>query len=237
VKRIQPFGAAHHPVGRRIRWLGVVLTLCFVVVLVQLVNVQYVKAPALRASAENPRNAAATADNRRGNIYASDGTLLAESVRISGGSYDYTREYPGGSLYSQVVGFDSTYEGTAGVENEYDGDLSAHQQPASTFPQALGLDKAPILGVWEQQTDALLPLEPEASTALIERLFAHLYRPEHVYAHDWEVDDLVIWDNHAVQHSRSEVGAEKPRTLRRVSIGEKQDLSIFAQRVKEPAQY
>jgi taurine dioxygenase len=94
----------------------------------------------------------------------------------------------------------------------------------------------PILGVWEQQTDALLPLEPKESTALIERLFAHLYRPEHIYVHDWEADDLVIWDNHAVQHSRSEVGAEKPRTLRRVSIGERQDLTIFRQRVRRPTQ-
>ena len=64
----------------------------------------------------------------------------------------------------------------------------------------------PILGVWEQQTDALLPLPPDESTELIERLFSHLYRPEHVYVHDWKVDDLVIWDNQAVQHSRPNVG-------------------------------
>jgi penicillin-binding protein A len=155
-------------VGRRIRWLGVVLTLCFVVVLVQLVNVQYVKAPALRASAGNPRNATQAADNRRGNIYASDGTLLAESVRVSSGSYDYTREYPGGSLYSQVVGFDSTYEGTAGVENEYDGDLTAHQQPASTLPQALGLDRAPV--TTDNITLTLVPKLQEAARAALDGL-------------------------------------------------------------------
>lgn len=94
----------------------------------------------------------------------------------------------------------------------------------------------PILGVWEQQTDALLPLPPDESTELIERLFSHLYRAEHVYVHDWKVDDLVIWDNHAVQHSRPDVGTERPRTLRRVSIGERQDLSIFAQRVRRVAE-
>ena len=64
----------------------------------------------------------------------------------------------------------------------------------------------PILAVWEQQTDALLPLEPEESDALLERLFEHLYRPEHQYVHEWAPNDLVLWDNHALQHSRPAVG-------------------------------
>lgn len=88
----------------------------------------------------------------------------------------------------------------------------------------------PILAVWEQQTDALLPLDPEESDTLLERLFEHLYRPEHQYVHEWEPDDLVLWDNHALQHSRPAVGRQLPRSLRRVCVGEDQDLSIFAAR-------
>jgi taurine dioxygenase len=91
----------------------------------------------------------------------------------------------------------------------------------------------PILGVWEQQTDAILPLEPDESSALIEALFAHLYRREHVYTHEWRPHDLVIWDNHALQHGRPDIGVEHTRTLRRVSIGQNQDLSIFFQRIQE----
>ena len=87
-----------------------------------------------------------------------------------------------------------------------------------------------ILGVWEQQTDAILPLDPEESSALIEELFAHLYREDHVYVHRWQPGDLVVWDNHAVQHSRPDVGVEHRRTLRRVSVGETQDLTLFARR-------
>ena len=87
-----------------------------------------------------------------------------------------------------------------------------------------------ILGVWEQQTDAILPLAPDESTALIEELFAHLYQPHHIYVHRWAPDDLVIWDNHAVQHSRPDVGTGQPRILRRVCVGRTQDLSIFAGR-------
>jgi taurine dioxygenase len=86
----------------------------------------------------------------------------------------------------------------------------------------------PVLAVWEQQTDALLPLEPEESNALLEQLFDHLYRPEHQYVHEWAPDDLVLWDNHALQHSRPAVGVEEPRSLRRVCVGDEQDLSLFA---------
>jgi peptidoglycan glycosyltransferase len=70
--------------------------------------------------------------------------VLARSVKISGGSDDYTRVYPGGSLYSQVVGFDSTYEGTAGVEYEYNSYLRIHKHPAQNLSQVLGLSPTPL---------------------------------------------------------------------------------------------
>ena len=44
--------------------------------------------------------------------------------------------------------------------------------------------------------------------------------------HRWRVGDLVIWDNHAVQHARPAVGDDE-RTLRRVAIGPEQDLTLF----------
>jgi taurine dioxygenase len=84
-----------------------------------------------------------------------------------------------------------------------------------------------VLAVWHQQTDAILPLSQEDSVALLSELFDHLYRPAFQYVHQWEVHDLVIWDNRALQHSRPHVGIMEPRTLRRVSVGEDQDLSIF----------
>jgi penicillin-binding protein A len=146
--------------GKRIRWLAVVMMACFALAIVQLINVQLVKAPALAASAGNPRNAARKADDMRGDIYASDGTLLAQSVKSAGGSYDYTRDYPGGALYSQVVGFDSTYEGTAGVEYEYNNYLEVHPEAARNLPQALGLDPKQT-----NADDVTLTIEPRLQQA------------------------------------------------------------------------
>ena len=108
---------------------------CLGLVIVQLVNIQVVMAPGLRKSAFNPRNAGRQYDNQRGNIFASDGTLLAESVRSSSTAYLYAREYPQGSLYSQVVGYSSAYYGTAGIENQYNQQLTPTPCPPRRSPR------------------------------------------------------------------------------------------------------
>jgi taurine dioxygenase len=106
-------------------------------------------------------------------------------------------------------------------------DSNAHQVRPVLWPHRDTGEE--ILGVWEQQTDALFPAAPEESTELIELLFAHLYQPQHIYVHQWNVGDLVVWDNHAVQHGRPAIGMDEARTLRRVCVGATQDLSIFAE--------
>lgn len=123
--------------GRRIRWLGVAMMLCFALVLVQLGNVQFRQATALANSPHNPRNKVLRFDNRRGEILASDGTVLAQSVPSDNpkGNYQYNRIYPAGSLFAQIVGYDSLNYGTNGVEYQYNSYLQLHSQPVKTIGQ------------------------------------------------------------------------------------------------------
>ncbi len=125
--------------GRRIRWMGVVLILCFSLVLLQLYNIQFRKASALANSPNNPRNVAKHLDNDRGLILAADGTVLAQSVKVSNSliDYHYQREYPQGSLYSQIVGYDSYTYGLDGVERQYNSYLVPHSRSATNFEQLL----------------------------------------------------------------------------------------------------
>jgi taurine dioxygenase len=75
----------------------------------------------------------------------------------------------------------------------------------------------PLLFVSQQMTARIEGLAPDESEALLEELFAHLYRPELVLDHEWRQGDLVVWDNLAVQHARGNVEIEGPeRTLRKV---------------------
>jgi alpha-ketoglutarate-dependent taurine dioxygenase len=39
-----------------------------------------------------------------------------------------------------------------------------------------------------------------------------------VYEHRWTVDDFVVWDNETLQHMRSDVTNEKPRSFLRNTL-------------------
>ena len=126
--------------GRRIRWTGLVLIVCFTLILLQLLNIQFRQASALNATGSNPRHNATRFDNNRGLILAATGQLLAKSVAIPNAGVDslhYYRTYPTGPLFSGVVGYSSSYYGTAGVENYYNDNLISHSQPATTLGQLL----------------------------------------------------------------------------------------------------
>ena len=49
-------------------------------------------------------------------------------------------------------------------------------------------------------TKHIVDLPAEESEPLLYRLLAHATRPEFVYRHHWQVNDLVLWDNRSVMH-------------------------------------
>jgi peptidoglycan glycosyltransferase len=153
--------------GRRIRWLGVIMVVCLGLVVAQLVNIQLVKAKQLQSSPNNPRIDSQKYVNPRGTIYAADGTVLADSVKTPPGTntadyhYQYVRQYPQGPLYAGITGYDSAlYYGTAGIEEQYDTYLSPHQQPPQTLSQLLFREQQPLT------TDSVtLTVEPSLQNA------------------------------------------------------------------------
>jgi penicillin-binding protein A len=151
--------------GRRIRWVGVVMVVGFGLVIVQLVNIQFVKAHQLANSPNNPRIAALKYNNPRGTIYAADGTVLAKSVRATPGKnsypYHYIRQYPDGPLYAGIVGYDSPlYYGTAGIEEEYNAQLSAHSEGPQNLGQLIFRQSLPMT-----TDDVTLTVQPSLQQA------------------------------------------------------------------------
>jgi len=67
---------------------------------------------------------------------------------------------------------------------------------------------------------SIVGMERAESDALLEELFAHAERPEFVYAHEWTVGDLLIWDNRCLNHARNDFPAEEIRLMRRVTVSE-----------------
>ena len=90
-----------------------------------------------------------------------------------------------------------------------------HHHPA-IFDNGRGVE---TLFVCLQHTDRFDGLPRDASDDLLEEIFAALYAPEQVYEHRWQTDDLVLWDNLAVQHARP-APRDGARTLRRYHVSE-----------------
>ncbi|MBM3572725.1 MAG: TauD/TfdA family dioxygenase, partial [Alphaproteobacteria bacterium] len=54
---------------------------------------------------------------------------------------------------------------------------------------------------------AITGLDEAAKDALVGQLVAHATQPARVYRHRWTSGDLLIWDNNALTHSATDVGA------------------------------
>ncbi len=67
-------------------------------------------------------------------------------------------------------------------------------------------------------------LSEEESLPLLEELRAHATQPRFVYAHRWQVGDLVLWDNAATMHRRDPFPDQYPRLMRRVGFNFPADL-------------
>ncbi|NIF41030.1 TauD/TfdA family dioxygenase [Burkholderia sp. Tr-862] len=67
------------------------------------------------------------------------------------------------------------------------------------------------LFVSEHFTTRIVDLPEDESRALLDELFAHSVRADHLYRHHWRAHDLVFWDNRSLMH----LAAGTPDHLRR----------------------
>jgi taurine dioxygenase len=77
----------------------------------------------------------------------------------------------------------------------------------------------PILYVNRLMTDSLVGLDPDESEAMLDELMTYFEGDEVRYVHTWQLHDLVVWDNLALQHGRTEFPPDERRCLRRIQIG------------------
>jgi taurine dioxygenase len=80
------------------------------------------------------------------------------------------------------------------------------------------LDGLKTLLVNELQTSHIIELPRDEGEAVLEELFSRLYDPAVVYAHKWQPNDVIIWDNLALQHCRPTEMGGAHRHLRRQSL-------------------
>ncbi len=74
-----------------------------------------------------------------------------------------------------------------------------------------------ILYVSRGITRRIIGMERAESSALLKQLHLHATRPEQVYAHDWEVGDLVMFDTLGTMHRRDSWDPTQRRLMRQLS--------------------
>ena len=74
------------------------------------------------------------------------------------------------------------------------------------------------LFVSEHFTTRIAGLPDDESRALLDELFAHSVKPEHIYRHRWQPYDLVFWDNRSLMHLAAGCPPGQRRKLYRTTI-------------------
>lgn len=70
----------------------------------------------------------------------------------------------------------------------------------------------------EGHTSHLVGMSRAESDKLLAELYAHITQPEFVYCHRWQVGDLLMWDNIAVQHKATFDYDPLPRLMYRTTV-------------------
>lgn len=80
----------------------------------------------------------------------------------------------------------------------------------------------PVLYVTEHHAHRILEMDSVESKRVLAELFEHIYAPENIYLHRWEIFDLIVWDNLAVQHARTEKAdiSKGHRVMQRVALND-----------------
>jgi len=72
-----------------------------------------------------------------------------------------------------------------------------------------------VLGATTERVEGMTAVD---GRAFLDELLARATRPERVYRHEWELGDLVIWDNRGVLHRALPYDASSPREMHRTTI-------------------
>jgi len=66
--------------------------------------------------------------------------------------------------------------------------------------------------------DHVVDMDPEEGDALLADVLERATAPERVYRHEWQVGDLVIWDNRGVLHRALPYDPASPRDMHRTTL-------------------
>jgi peptidoglycan glycosyltransferase len=123
-------------INRQIRILGAGMIILFLILFLQLNNLQLIQANKLDHNHLNTRGTIAEFNLARGDILTSDGTVIAQSQTTPDDTFKFLRNYPQGPLFAGLTGYFSYTYGDSGAEQEFD-DYLTGKKSKFEFPKNL----------------------------------------------------------------------------------------------------
>jgi alpha-ketoglutarate-dependent taurine dioxygenase len=128
---------------------------------------------------------------------------LRQAVEGRRGVFSYVKRLAGYQGKDQVISEDAQRR-TPPVAH-----ILVHEHPA-TGERALYLDSTTTVGIEGMDADA--------ATVLLDEVYEAALQPAHVYTHDWQVGDLLLWDNGFTMHRREPFDPEARRLMKRTTM-------------------
>lgn len=169
------------------------------------------------------------------NVPALASVLRARTVAPEGGQTEFANTY---AIYDSLAADEQRYlDGLEAVHSQETIQRMVYPDPTEAQLDLWGERAIPATThplVWLHRTgrkslllgntiSRIVGLEREASDALIKRLLAIGEQPDLVYRHDWQVGDVLIWDNTGTMHRVVPFDLDCGRELHRVKLaGEEQ---------------
>lgn len=197
--------------NRQIKILGLVMSVLFTALFVQVNYLQIFAADRLNSHPANNRAVIRDFSRARGIIQTADGTVIARSVDTEG-ELERRREYPEGPLFAHVTGYFSFNYGSDGIERTYNEALTGRDRSFSiesisdllvsrqntgdvtlTLSAALQRVAAEALG---DRTGAVVALDPRTG-AILAMVDHPTYDPNLLAAHDLRAVDAAWRDLNA----------------------------------------
>jgi taurine dioxygenase len=150
--------------------------------------------------------------------------LYALAIPSAGGNTAFANMYRAyetlpTELRSRVEGLDVLFNFFTNLKRGVGLNLDV-KRPEFVHPLVVAhpLTGRPLLLCNRLMTDSILGLSADESAELLATLYEHIERPENVYEHVWRLGDLVMWDNLATAHARTDFDMREARAMQRTTI-------------------
>jgi taurine dioxygenase len=67
-------------------------------------------------------------------------------------------------------------------------------------------------------TESIVDMDGAESERLLEAVYDHSEKPEFVYEHEWQLGDLLLWDNRCSMHARTDFPGTERRLMWRTTV-------------------